>query len=178
MECPEVRFETPPILPGAICEHRHALMLEALRIDCDLHFPGWRERYTRYYDALVRGREAIVVVARAYDEIVGSAIGSLLHDYRSEVFDQRAGHINGMFVQRGWRKRGVGRGLVHTLIGALSNRGCAVIYLAPTPSAKPLYESVGFRDVSHMYLPVAHDRHAMILRLSPRGRESFLEVSR
>lgn len=137
---------------AVLCDHRHALFAESLGIDCDEHFPGWRSRYIRYYARLLRRDAAVPIVARVGDEIVGSAIASVLDDYRGAAFRQKNGQVNGMFVVKRWRRRHVGTTLLDAALAWLSGRNCLSIQLAPTESARAFYESAGFRYTSRMYL--------------------------
>jgi GNAT superfamily N-acetyltransferase len=65
--------------------------------------------------------------------------------------DDAAGNVaevKRMFVEEGWRGRGVGRALMETLIAAARQRGYATLRLgtlADMTAAQGLYESLGFR---------------------------------
>lgn len=103
---------------------------------------------------------AVFLVAEAEGKVVGYSVAL-------EAADE--GEILNLAVAEDGRRRGLGRALVETIVGALTERGVHQVYLEVRESnapARALYSGFGFREVGRRkayYRRPVED--AMVLRL-------------
>lgn len=67
--------------------------------------------------------------------------------------DNPTGHcayLMNIYVREEYRKHGIAHAIVGRLIDEAKKRGCRKIYLETTEDGKPVYESLGFRDMPDM----------------------------
>ena len=67
--------------------------------------------------------------------------------------DNRSGkcaYLMNIYVREAFRNRGIAHRIVAHLIEVSKDRGCGKIYLETTPDGKPVYESLGFKDMPDM----------------------------
>lgn len=57
-----------------------------------------------------------------------------------------------VYVESGWRRRGVAEALMRTVIETLAARGIGRIVLHPSDEGRPLYERLGFVPTNEMLL--------------------------
>lgn len=62
----------------------------------------------------------------------------------------RCAYLMNIYVREPFRSHGIGHDIVRTLIETAHGRGCGKIYLETTAEGRPLYESMGFRDMKDM----------------------------
>lgn len=62
----------------------------------------------------------------------------------------RCGYLMNIYVREPYRHLGVAHHIVRLLIEEAQSRGCGKIYLETTQEGKPVYESIGFRDMQDM----------------------------
>jgi ribosomal protein S18 acetylase RimI-like enzyme len=86
------------------------------------------------------------------DQVAGQ-VRSFINAEENERFGQKRGWVENIGVRRPWRKRGLARALIASSIDALRERGMTEGALGVDTEnqsgALRLYESVGFRPVSH-----------------------------
>lgn len=85
--------------------------------------------------------DALCVHALAFEEGRAVGTGRLLPD----------AHIGRMAVLRGWRKRGVGSGLLEALIEQARRRGDKLVALSAQVHALEFYAGHGFRPYGEIY---------------------------
>lgn len=113
-------------------------------------FADVAERPISYWEDLTRsvtepGRHVMFLACEGRD-VIGSTYG-LLDRPRSE-----SGRVGGMWVEPAWRRRGVGRALLHEVFHWARCRGLSRLGLwAPghSPAAVALYSGAGFRETGH-----------------------------
>ena len=92
-------------------------------------------------------------IATVNDRTVGVAIGYMRpympRNPEHETFEAR---IHNVFVEAAYRRQGIGRNLVSTLIDELRSRSPIRIVLSSTEMARPLYAALGFRPSKEMVL--------------------------
>ena len=81
-------------------------------------------------------------VAEADGEIVGTAVLCL---------NGRVGWIGSVWVEPGWRRRGIARALTQATMDAADDGGCRTLVLVATKEGRPLYEQLGF-EVQTWYI--------------------------
>jgi GNAT superfamily N-acetyltransferase len=81
------------------------------------------------------------IIAEADGQVVATGVGTA----NGEV-----GWIGTIFVEPGWRGRGLGRSITQSIIGRLDGAGCRTLALVATNEGRQLYERMGF-DVQTQY---------------------------
>ena len=84
---------------------------------------------------VTRHRETHPFVAEVDGQIVGTGVLSV---------NGTVGWIGTIFVEPGWRRRGVGMALTQATIEAAESAGCRTLLLVATDAGRPLYEKIGF----------------------------------
>ena len=67
--------------------------------------------------------------------------------------DNPSGHcayLMNIYVREPYREHGVGHAIVKRLLKEAEKHGCGKIYLETTPEGRPVYESLGFKDLPDM----------------------------
>lgn len=59
------------------------------------------------------------------------------------------GYITNLFVEKPYRRQGIGRELVNRLIQKAEKRNCHIIMLHASEMGRPLYLKMGFQDVTN-----------------------------
>lgn len=62
----------------------------------------------------------------------------------------RCAYLMNIYVREAYREHGVGHAIVRWLVDKAKNLGCDKIYLETTDSGRPLYNSIGFKNLPGM----------------------------
>ncbi len=62
----------------------------------------------------------------------------------------RCGYLMNIYVREAFRNKGIAHHIVSALIEEAKKRGCGKIYLEATEDGKPVYYSLGFKDMPDM----------------------------
>lgn len=62
----------------------------------------------------------------------------------------RCGYLMNIYVRENFRTHGVAHAMGRHLIAEATDRGCGKIYLETTPEGRPIYRSIGFREMADM----------------------------
>ncbi len=62
----------------------------------------------------------------------------------------RCAYLMNIYVREPFRNRGIARKIVEHLVGKAGCAGCGKIYLETTHEGKPVYSSLGFKDMPDM----------------------------
>lgn len=62
----------------------------------------------------------------------------------------KCAYLMNIYVREEFRENGLGHHIVNRLVQEAKIRGCKKIYLETTPEGRPLYQSLGFRDLPDM----------------------------
>lgn len=129
-----------------------AEMAREMDRDWDAESPGWRERYRAYFEARARRGDAQLYLAREDGELAGMAIVSQAEHYRTAAFGTAFAYVNGVFVRRIFRRKGVASALMRAVQTWASERHCAAIRLRASETGVLLYRSLGFTPTNEMEL--------------------------
>ncbi len=113
--------------------------------------PNWPQEYGAYLRTLMSRDDALAVVARDADEVIGYAVGRI--STLPPFFEHRyRGYIHDVFTKEQFRRTGVGRRLVEELFAWFRLHGVSVIELtvaANNTDALPFWERLGFQTYMH-----------------------------
>lgn len=135
-------FDIPQIVP--LWEELaafHAALDSAFAVS-----PEGGDAYAEYLHALMRNREAFVVVALDRREAVGYAVGRISTLPRTFLV-RRRGYIHDVYVREGYRLRGIGRQLIEEILSWFQEQGITLVELTVATSnvgAKAFWEKLGF----------------------------------
>jgi len=87
------------------------------------------------------------------DEVVGGG-GLILLEWmaRPEDVDRRLAYIANVYTAPAYRRRGIARRIVETIIDWCRNREISFVSLHASEFGRPLYESLGFEPTNEMQL--------------------------
>ena len=135
--------------PHEVSLHRE-LRLRALREAPDAFgetFAAVAARPSSYWEDLTRSvtepERHVMFLAHEGDDVLGSTYG-LRERGKSD-----AGRVGGMWVDPGWRRRGIGRALLQQVFNWAREHGMIRLRLwapAHSPAALSLYGQAGFRE--------------------------------
>ena len=80
----------------------------------------------------------------------------------------RSGWIGNLLVNPELRRRGLGTELMKQAVTALEAAGVETIWLTASPSGRPLYEGLGFREVDRVHRWLGKDR---VVTITPHRQE-------
>lgn len=131
-----------------------AVMFEAMGVDTDV--AGWREAADTWWpEALARGEAFAGVVddPEVPGRLAACGVG-LLHRRipAPRVPDGRWGHIQSMVTDARWRRRGLARAVLGSLLEEFERRGVSVVELQFTSEGEQLYREAGFTPPRNPYL--------------------------
>lgn len=66
--------------------------------------------------------------------------------------DGKCAYLMNIYVREAYRNRGIAHIIVSHLLDIAMERGCDKIYLETTDEGRPLYQSLGFRDMKDMMI--------------------------
>lgn len=96
----------------------------------------------------IRGENTVVFVAEIDGKIVGYSLGWVSQPWS---YKAKRGYICDCFVEKSYRRRGIGKALVKAMLEWFKNKGVecveADIYSSNTPSLA-LFRGLGFKEVS------------------------------
>lgn len=101
-----------------------------------------------YYARHIADGSHIAVVAQADGEDAGCGAICITEELPSpENPSGRCAYLMNIYVRSRFRSHGVGRSIVRWLLSKAREKGCGKIWLETTSAARPLYKSVGFREM-------------------------------
>ena len=109
------------------------------------------EENRRYYARHIAAGSHLAIVASEDGVELGCGGVCLTDELPSP--DNPSGHcayLMNIYVRREYRQRGVAHAIVRRLIAEARRRGCDKIYLETTDDGKPVYASLGFREMPDM----------------------------
>lgn len=115
-------------------------------------YPGDMDAARAYLRERLEGNEAVIFLALQGDEAIGF---TLLYPGFSSLSLARNHLLNDLFVAPGWRKKGIGAGLIQAAIAHAREVGAKSLSLSTArtnTTAQSLYESLGWqRDDHYLY---------------------------
>lgn len=121
-------------------------------IDCN-----WQEKTLKYIEGARQSLEYKAFIAETEGEIVGSVSCQLFAGLYPLVFNEklrRYGYIWGVYVEKPYRNRGIGKKLTNKAIDYLKSIDCTRVALHASPQGKPIYESLNFIVSNQMHLEI------------------------
>ncbi len=95
----------------------------------------------------IKGENTVVFVAEVEGKIVGYSLGWISQPW---AYKGKRGYICDCFVEKSYRRRGIGKALVKAMLELFINRGVecveADVYSSNVPSLK-LFKKLGFEEV-------------------------------
>lgn len=99
---------------------------------------GWRDR-TRFWDLASRTETCRAIVGEVEGRVVATGLATV---------NGTVGWLGGLIVAKEWRGRGYGRAMTEDLIRRLQTAGCIILSLEATDAGRPMYERLGFHQMS------------------------------
>ena len=143
-----------------LAHHRVAMFRDMGKLAADQEEPLQRATASYLRESLPRG-EYLAWVAES-DGSPAEPIGGAGVQLRTIVPRPRAGAVGielgpeaivlNVFVESGWRRRGVGEALMRAVVNSLAARGIGRIVLHASDDGRRLYERLGFIPTNEMPL--------------------------
>ena len=114
----------------------------------------WRDRFVEYFSRKHRIDEARLFLAYDGDLPVGSAIVSILEEYRRYVLGVQSAWVNAVYVKPEYRRMGIAKELMLLTIDWARQHGCRRMRLRSSDEGRPMYASLGFHPTSEMEFPL------------------------
>ncbi len=102
----------------------------------------------QYYRRNIAEGRHIAVIAET--DCVGVGCGAICLSEELPSPDNPSGkcaYLMNIYVRHEYRRHGVGHAIVRWLVDKAKDLGCDKIYLETTDCARPLYNSIGFKDM-------------------------------
>jgi len=149
-----IREATPADIP-AILEHRHGMYLD-MGYEDDRAIEGMLATCEPYLQQAIPNRTFRGWLALLDERIVGGG-AILINPWPSHPYDlecRRATILN-VYVHPDFRRQGIARRLMETMIGWCREQHFAAVYLHASADGRQLYESMGFQPTAEMKLKLA-----------------------
>ena len=111
------------------------------------------EANRRYYMTHIPDRTHVAVVASF--EGIDCGCGAVCFTEELPSPDNPGGkcaYLMNIYVREAYRNKGIAHLVVRRLLDLAAERGCDKIYLETTDDGRPLYQSLGFRDMKDMMI--------------------------
>ena len=104
-----------------------------------------------YYELHVKDGSHLAFVAEYEREPCGCGSVCLTEELPSpDNPGGRCAYLMNIYVRKNFRNHGIAHAIVKRLLEEARNRDCGKIYLETTADGKPVYTSLGFRDMPDM----------------------------
>lgn len=107
----------------------------------------------QYYKTHIPDKSHVAVVASC--ESIDCGCGALCFSEELPSPDNTGGkcaYLMNIYVRDAYRNKGIAHKIVSYLLDIAVNRGCGKIYLETTDDGRPVYHSLGFRDMADMMI--------------------------
>ncbi len=131
---PSYRPMTPADGAAILRIHRRAILLDAVRAYSPVMAHSWADGMNADYHGRATQAGALIEVAELHGAVVGFC-------------DALGDEIRGLFVDPGFTRRGVARGLVERAFDRMIDAGMARARVIAALSGVGFYEAIGFRPV-------------------------------
>lgn len=102
----------------------------------------------RYYQAHIADDTHFAIKALSDGEDAGCGAICITDELPSpENPAGKCAYVMNVYVRKAFRKRGIAHEIVKRLVEEARLRDCGKIYLETTAEGRPVYESIGFRDL-------------------------------
>jgi GNAT superfamily N-acetyltransferase len=126
-----IRLGTPADLPGAASVYRRASLSNA----------GDRDNLLAHPEYLILGPEGLAEGRTYVAEEDGSVVGFATWAQADGTIE-----LEDLFVDPGWRRRGIATALVSRIVDALRAQGVQYLEVTANPHAQGFYSAAGFID--------------------------------
>jgi len=126
-----IRLGTPADLPAAADVYRRASLSNA----------GDRDNLLAHPEYLILGPEGLAEGRTYVAEEDGSVVGFATWAHAGDTIE-----LEDLFVDPGWRRRGIATALVTRIVGVLRARGFQCLEVTANPHAQGFYSAAGFVD--------------------------------
>jgi len=126
-----IRLGVPADLPAATAVYRRASLSNA----------GDRDNLLAHPEHLILGPEGLAEGRTYVAEEDGSVVGFATWAEAGGTID-----LEDLFVDPGWRRRGIAAALVSRIVEVLRARGVQCLEVTANPHALEFYRAAGFRD--------------------------------
>ena len=149
----KIRTATPDE-DSFIAEHFYRMWLDT-GYDTDSLDYDWEEITLNYIDNARENLKYQAFIAEIEGKIVGS-VGCQLFDglypHIIKAESRLYGYIWGVYVEKDYRDRGIGKQLTRQTLEYLKSFGCTRAILHASPQGKPVYDRLGFVLSNQMHL--------------------------
>lgn len=105
----------------------------------------------QYYEKHIADDSHLALIAKFDGEECGCGAVCLTDELPSpDNTSGKCAYLMNIYVREAYRNHGVAHHIVSHLIDEAINRGCGKIYLETTEDGKPVYSSLGFKDMPDM----------------------------
>lgn len=131
-----------------LMEWRMEVLREVFKIPPDEAMRDMHAANLAYYRQEIPRGNHVAVFAESGRETVGCGGVCLYREMPSpENPTGQCAYLMNIYTRKAYRGQGVGRSIVRWLVDYAEQRGIAKTYLETTASGRPLYESMGFKDM-------------------------------
>lgn len=135
-----------------LTELRRSMVLELDGKDLDRTMPGWRERYVQFFSGYVATGTGAVWAIEEDGRSIALAAAYMPVNHRSQIALSRVLYICNVYVDPGWRRKGLAKALMVHAIEWARNKKCDVVRLRTSWMGRALYESMGFERSDELEL--------------------------
>jgi len=143
-----------PADDALLARHFHAMWRDNDVAEADI-VPDWEARVTAFLTQARARLDYHGVIAESAGAVVGSAGGQRFAGLYPDVLapaHRKYGYVWGVYVEEGWRCRGIARRLAQAVIEHLEGIGCTRILLHSSPHGRTVYAKLGFTPTNEMGL--------------------------
>jgi len=150
----KIRRATEADIP-ALLDLRIA-MFESMGYSDPLELQKLRQDNLPYMQQALPTGEFMAWVAEAGNEVIASG-GAVVHVSPPTVKNPsgREGYILNIYTKPAWRRKGIARAIMETILNEFRSCGFTTVSLRATPDGQPLYEQLGFEVINQMRLQLS-----------------------
>ena len=137
-----------------LADHFYRMWLD-LGFDEDSISSDWKDIILQYIQNARQNLHYQAFIAEIEGNIVGSAGCQLFDGLYPWIFKRECrqyGYIWGVYVEKSYRDRGIGKKLTGRTTEYLKSLGCIRAVLHASPQGKPVYDRLGFIPSNQMHL--------------------------
>lgn len=136
--------------PDELMEWRKEVIADVFGIEAD---EALLDANRQYYDKHIRDNTHVAVIASCGG--IDCGCGALCFSEELPSPDNPGGkcaYLMNIYVREAYRNKGIAHRIVSKLLDIAVERGCDKIYLETTDEGRPVYRSLGFRDMPDMMI--------------------------
>lgn len=134
-----------------LMQWRMEVLREVFAIPSEQSVTEPEEENRRYYQTELPRGGHIACFAYLGEEVVGCGGMCLYHEMPSpDNPNGKCAYLMNIYARPQFRRHGIGDAVVRWLIGQAEERGITKIYLESSEDGRPLYRSIGFREMPDM----------------------------